>query len=150
LALAQSAQLSSDQAWDLVKQTMLGEKLEVKLKDGRKVKGEMILASDTGLSLSVKNQQAANFNRAEVRQVWRALLPDTDKQKFYQGIGGGVGALAGIAIAIAATQPGEPCGDCRGRGIGLAAAIIGMTTAGVLIGRKLGGGPKRILIYQAP
>jgi len=150
LALAQNAQLSSDQAWDLVKQTTLGEKLELKLKDGRKVKGEMILASDTGLSLSVKNQQAVNFNRGDVRQVWRALHPGSDKQKFYQGVGGGVGALAGIAIAIAATRPDEPCGDCRGRGIGMAAAIIGMTTAGALIGRKLGGGAKRILIYQAP
>jgi|SRR5262249_35987273 len=150
LALAQNAQLSSDQAWDLVKQTTLGEKLELKLKDGRKVKGEMIIASDTGLSLSAKKQQAVNFNRDEVRQVWRALRPDSDKQKLYQGVGGGVGALAGIAIAIAATQPGEPCGDCRGRGIGLASAVVGMTIAGALIGRKLGGAGKRILIYQAP
>jgi len=149
LALAQTSQLSSDQAWNLVKQTLLGEKLEVKLKDGRKVKGEMILASDSELSLSVKNQQAANFKRDEIQQVWRALLPDSDKQKLYQGVGVGVGLLGGIAIAVAASRPGEPCRDCRGRGIGLAAAIIGMTTAGALIGRKLAGG-KRILIYQAP
>ncbi len=63
LTLAQGAQLSSDRAWDLVKQTSLGEKLEVKLKEGRSVKGEMILASDSELSLSLKNQQAAEFKR---------------------------------------------------------------------------------------
>ncbi len=149
LALAQSSQLSSDQAWDLVKQTMFGEKLVVKLKDGRKVKGEKILVSDSELSLSIKNQQAAQFKRDEVLQVWRSLHPDPEKQRLYQGIGVGVGLLGGIAIAVAATRPGEPCFDCRGRGIGLTAAVIGMTTAGALVGRKLAGG-KRILIYQAP
>ena len=149
IALAQSAQLSSDQAWDLVKQTTLGEKLVVKLKDGRTVKGEKVLVSDTELSLSIKNQQAAQFNRDEIRQVWRSLRPDPEKQKLYQSLGFGVGLLGGIAIAVAASRSDEPCYDCRGRGIGLAAAVIGTTTAGALIGRKLAGG-KRILIYQAP
>src|SRR5262245_15115269 len=78
LALAQSSQLSSDQAWELIKQTTLGEKLEVKLKDGRKVKGEKILASDSELSLSIKNQQAAQFKRDEIRQVWQSLDPDPE------------------------------------------------------------------------
>src|SRR5215475_4029410 len=87
IALAQSAQLSSDQAWDLVKQTTLGEKLVVKLKDGRTVKGEKVLVSDTELSLSIKNQQAAQFKRDEIQQVWRSLLPDPEKQKLYQSLG---------------------------------------------------------------
>jgi len=150
LALAQSSQLSSNKAWDLVKETMLGEKLEVKLKDGRKVKGEKVLVSDSELSLSIKNQQAAQFKRDEILQVWRSLHPDPEKQRLYQGIGVGVGLLGGLAIAVAASRQGEPCYDCRGRGIGLTAAVVGMTTAGALIGRKLGGGGKRILIYQAP
>src|SRR5262249_39842611 len=85
LALAQSAQLSSDQAWDLVKQTSLGEMLEVKLKDGRKLKGEKILASDSELSISLKNQQAAQFGRDEIREVRRVMPKDYDKQRFYQG-----------------------------------------------------------------
>jgi len=148
LALAQSDQLSSDQAWELVKQTMVGEKLEVKLKDGRKVKGDKILVSDSELSLTLKNQQAAQIKRDEIRQVWRSN-PDPDKQRFYQGIGTGAGLLVGIAIALAA-YPDEPCyNDCGGRGIGIVAAIIGLTIVGALIGRKLSGG-KRILIYQAP
>jgi hypothetical protein len=32
----------------------------------------------------------------------------------------------------------------------MVAAVVGVTTAGALIGRKLGGGGKRMLIYQAP
>ncbi len=149
LALAQSDQLSSDQAWELVKQTTLGEKLEVKLKDGKKVKGEKVLVSDSELSLALKNQQAAQFKRDEIRQVWRWLRPDSDRQKFYQGLGTGAGVLAGVAIAVAAS-PNEGCyNDCGGRGVGIVAAIIGMTIVGALIGRKLAGG-KRILIYQAP
>lgn len=147
LALAQGTQLSSDQAWDLVKQTPLGEKLEVKLKEGRSVKGEMILASDSELSLSLKNQQAAEFKRDEIREVRRVLPPDPDKQKLYAGVGVGVGLITGIAIAI--SQSERYCGDCRGESVGAAAAIIGLTTGGAFLGRKLGSRGKRILIYRA-
>jgi len=150
LALAQSAQLSSDQAWDLVKQTLLGEKLEVKLKDGRKVKGEMILASDSELSLSLKNQQAAQFKRDEVREVRRVMPPDREKQRVYGSIGVGVGLIVGVGVALAISQSDRNCFDCRGRTIGLTTILVGFPIAGSLIGRKLGGGGKRILIYQAP
>jgi hypothetical protein len=150
LALAQSAQLSSNQAWDLVKETMLGEKLEVKLKDGRKVKGNKVLVSDSELTLTIKNQQAAQFKRDEIRQVWRSLPPDPDKRTIYGTVGLGVGLVGGIALAAAVSRSNDPCYDCRGRGVGMVAAVVGMTTAGALIGRKLGGGGKRMLIYQAP
>jgi hypothetical protein len=150
LALAQSSQLSSNQAWDLVKETTLGEKLEVKLKDGRKVKGDKVLVSDSELTLTLKNQQAAQFKRDEIRQVWRSLPPDPDKQRLYGTVGFGVGLVGGIALAAAVSRQNDPCYDCRGRGVGMVAAVIGVTTAGALIGRKLGGGGKRMLIYQAP
>ncbi len=150
LALAQNAQISSNRAWELVKETELGEKLELKLKDGRKVKGEKVLASDSELSLTLKNRQAAQFKRDEIQQVWRSLRPDPDKQRFYQGVGTGLGLLAGLAIAVGASRSNEPCyNGCRGRTIGLVATITGMGIAGALIGRKLSGG-KKILIYQAP
>jgi hypothetical protein len=149
VALAQTAQLSSDQAWELVKETELGEKLELRLKDNRKVKGEKVLASDSELSLTFKNQQAVQFKRDEIRQVWRSLRPDPDKQRFYQGVGTGVGLIAGLAIAIGASQSNESCYDCRGRAVGLVTAAVGMTLAGSFIGRKLAGG-KKILVYQAP
>jgi hypothetical protein len=148
LASAQGAQLSSDQAWDLVKQTPLGEKLEVKLKDGRSAKGEMILASDSELSLSLKNQQAAEFKRDEIREVRRVLPPDPDKQKLFAGIGVGIGLMAGLAIAI--SQAERYCGDCREEKVGVAVAMVALPVGGALIGRKLGGRGKRILIYQAP
>lgn len=147
LALAQGAQLSSDQAWDLVKQTPLGEKLEVKLKDGRSAKGEMILASDSELSLSLKNQQAAEFKRNEIREVRRLLPPDPDKQKLFAGIGVGIGLMAGLAIAV--SQAERYCGDCRGERVGVVAAIVGLPIGGALLGRKLGSRGKRILIYRA-
>jgi len=146
LALAQGAQLSSDQAWDLVKQTPLGEKLEVKLKDGRSAKGEMILASDSELSLSLKNQQAAEFKRNEIREVRRVLPPDPDKQKLFAGIGVGIGLMAGLAIAI--SQAERYCGDCQDERVGVAVAIVGLPVGGALLGRKLGSRGKRILIYR--
>jgi hypothetical protein len=148
LALAQTVQLSSDEAWALVKETTLGERLEVKLKDGRNVKGEKVLVSDSELSLSIKNQQAAQFKRDEIRQVWRSMRPDRDKRKLYQGIGTGLGLLGGLAIVIGASRETQPCNGCRGRAIGLTSAVVGLTIVGALIGRKLAGG-KRMLIYQA-
>ncbi|MGH9766332.1 MAG: hypothetical protein ACREAB_02760 [Blastocatellia bacterium] len=150
LALAQSAQLSSDQAWDLVKQTMLGEKLEVKLKDGRKVKGEMVLASDSELSLSLKNQQAAQFKRDEVREVRRVLPSDSDKKRFYSGVGVGAGLIVGVGVALAISQSNRDCHDCRGRAMGLTTVLVGFPVIGSMIGRKLGGSGKRILLYKAP
>jgi hypothetical protein len=149
LALAQDAQLSSDQAWELVKETRLGEKLELKLKDGKKLKGEKVLASDTELSLTLKNRQPAQLKRAEIEQVWRTLRADRGKQKFYQGIGTGLGLLAGLAIAVGASRSNGSCYDCRGRAVGSIVAPIGLSIAGALIGRKLAGG-KKIMIYQAP
>ena len=150
LALAQSAQLSSNQAWDLVKDTTLGEKLWVKLKDGRKLKGEKVLVSDSELSLTIKNQQVTQFKRDEIGQVWRSLPPDSEKQRLYGAIGLGAGLVGGIALAAAIARTNDSCYNCTGRGIGLVAAIVGVTTAGTLIGRKLGGSGKRMLIYQAP
>jgi hypothetical protein len=147
LTLAQSTQLSSAQAWELVKRTPFGEKLEVKLKDGRSVKGEMILASASELSLSLKTQQAAELKRAEIREVRRILPPDPDKQKLFAGIGVGVGLIAGLALAI--SQAERYCGDCRDEKVGVAAAMVGLPVGGALLGRKLGSRGKRILIYQA-
>jgi hypothetical protein len=149
LALGQTPQLSSDQAWELVKESNLGETLELKLKDGKKVKGEKVLASDTELSLTLKNKQPAQFKRDEIREVWRSLRPDRSKQKFYQGVGTGVGLLAGLAIAIGASRSDRSCYDCRGRSVGIVTSIVGMTILGSLVGRKLSRG-KKIMIYHAP
>ncbi len=106
LALAPSAHLSSDQAWELVRQTPLGEKLEVKLKGGSKVKGEMIIASDSELSLSVKNQQTAQLRRGEIREVRRFLPPDPDKQKLCAGIGVGDGRSRPAVVDARRCQAG--------------------------------------------
>jgi hypothetical protein len=147
LALAQNAQLSSDQAWELVKETTLGEKLELRLKDGRRVRGEKVLASDSELSLTLNNQQTAQFKRDEIRQVWRSLRPDPNTQRFYQGVGTAIGLVAGVAIAVGISRSDKRCSDCEGRAVGMVAATVGMAIAGSLIGRKLSGG-KKMLIYQ--
>lgn len=147
LGMAQGTQLSSDQAWALVKQTPLGDTLEVRLKTGETVNGEMILASDTELSLSIK-QQTRQLKRDGLREVRRILPPNPDKQKLYAGIGAGIGLMAGLSLSV--SQSERYCGDCRGTRTGLLAALVGLPIAGSLIGRKLGGRGKRIVIYQAP
>src|SRR5262249_52263837 len=121
-----------------------------KLKDGRKVKGEKVLISDSELTLTLKKQRAVQFKRDDIRQVWRSMPPDPDKRSIYGAVGLGAGIVGGIAVAAAIGRSSGSCYDCRGRGIGMVAAIVGITTAGSLIGRKLGGSGKRMLIYEAP
>lgn len=144
-ALAQGTN-TPPQTWDAVQQTPAGEKLSVQTRDGKKVLGDMVSASDTTLWLEERQQPRA-LQRADIQKVWRVAPPSRSKQKFYSGIGTGVGLFAGLALAISQTE--VQCGDCTGTKVGIVAAIIGFPVGGAIIGRALARG-KRILIYYAP
>jgi hypothetical protein len=143
----QSQQTASDQAWEPVKQLSTGEKLIVELKDGRKIQGRILSVSDQELSVSLK-QQITTVKREETRKIWRVSPPDPDDQKLYAGIGTGAGLMVGLALTLSLAQ--QQCGDCTGTKAGVVALLVGLPTAGALIGRKIGSRGERIIIYQAP
>lgn len=132
--------------WDAVRQMPAGEKLQVQTKQGNKVTGQVVSASDAELWLEQK-QQVRAIARDEISKVWRIAPPSRSKQQFYSGIGVGVGLIAGLALAV--SQIDVQCGECSGTKVGLTAAIIGFPVGGAIAGRALARG-KRILIYYAP
>jgi hypothetical protein len=66
LALAQQA---SSNDWAVVRQLRTNEKLVVKKMDGKELKGEMIEASDTALTID-RDGKPLSIPRSDVRQVY--------------------------------------------------------------------------------
>ena len=66
LALAQEA---SSNSWTVVQQLKTNEKLVVRKKDGKELKGEMIEASDTALTID-RDGKPLSIPRSDVRQVY--------------------------------------------------------------------------------
>ena len=95
VALAQSSSLSE---WSSVQQLKTNEKLVVKQKDGKELKGAMIEATDTALTIDRTGKPFA-IARADVRQV---LVVEGKAQKGkWALIGAGIGAGAGAGIGAA-------------------------------------------------
>jgi hypothetical protein len=92
LALAQ--QVSSND-WAVVRQLRTNEKLVVKKMDGKELKGEMIEASDTALTID-RDGKPLSIPRSDVRQVY-VISGKASKGKWAL-IGAGIGAGAGTGI----------------------------------------------------
>ena len=147
-ALASGAAARGDD-WASVTALSPGEKLVVDLKDGRTVKGKLSRVSDEGLSLDGKGG-AADVRRESVLRVY--LVTGGTRRKSAL-IGAAVGAGAGAAWgARYATESLDSFSRNRGRAVAgtslLAAGVFG--GVGALIGRALGRGESRELIYRAP
>jgi len=104
--------------------------------------------SDTELVIERKGKNLS-FTRDEVKNIWRVAPPNRRKKVIFAAIGGSVGAIFGMGIAISLAF--NPCnGSCAGEETGALAAAIGLPVAGVFAGRALAGSGKRTLIYSAP
>lgn len=138
LAFAQAS--SSD--WSVVQQLRTSEDLVIKLKYGRQVKGEMIEASETTLTID-DDGKPVRIPRAEVRQVH--VIERKAKKGKWAWIGTGIGAGTGAAIGavkyserVDDSQLWIPVGLMFGAGIGAA--------TGFLVGANR---RKRTMIYDA-
>jgi hypothetical protein len=138
-----------NQSWDELRQLQAGEKLRVERKTAKKkVSGNFVSLSDVELVIKRKKKYES-FSRDEVKNVWRVAPPSHTKQVIFGTIGGGLGVLFGVplAIGLAFKQCGGSCAD---EGVGVVALLIGLPVAGALIGHKMAGNGKRTLIYSAP
>lgn len=139
LAFAQSASISD---WAAVQQLKTNAKLLVKQKDGKELKGEMIEATDTTLTIDRKGKPVS-IARADVRQV---LVIEGKAQKGkWALIGAGIGAGAGAGIGAVKYSPNSddselwiPVGLMFGAGAG--------AVSGFLFGQST---RKRVLVYAA-
>jgi hypothetical protein len=140
LVFAQQAGSFSD--WGAVQRIRTNEKLFVRQKNGKELKGEMIEASDTALTID-RDGKPLIIPRSDVRQVY--VVHGKAQKGKWALIGAGVGAGVGAAIGYAKYSPSHddseiwvPVGLLFGTGIGAASGLVfGQTSR------------KRDLIYAA-
>ena len=132
--------------WAGLKMVAAGSKIDVKLKNGKRVKGKLISVSDRALSFSDRNKQL-EINRDDIFSIHEMSGITAKKATL---IGAGVGAAIGASIGISGADPTSDCLLCFNKQEG--AAIFGIPGAGVgaLTGFVYGKlRHKRALIYQA-
>jgi hypothetical protein len=126
-------------SWDAVKAVPPGDQVVARLRNGQTMKGWMISASDTVLTLEGR-KNTTDVNRGDVLKVYRVVKKsDTKGVLLGLGIGTGVGVLLG---ALAEPENSDDPG--------LAALILGLLGAGIGsgMGAAISGRTKRMLIYE--
>ncbi len=143
--LAQDADQTTFGTWDAVKAIQPGQKLALKLKNGRDVKGTLNNATDSGITLG-RGSKAVTIGRDEVQRIFLETKMSSGRPALLGAlIGAGIGA-GGIAIAAAADDTGGTDGELTGVVIGVALAGAGV---GALIGSIFRNKKKLTLIYEA-
>jgi hypothetical protein len=134
------AQSLSD--WAAVQHIRTNEKLLVRQKNGKELRGEMIEASETTLTID-RDGKPLSIPRADVRQVY--IVEGRAQKGKWALIGAGVGSGAGAAIGYAKYSPESddselwiPVGLMFGAGIG--------AVSGLLFGQSA---RKRTMVYAA-
>ena len=125
--LAFSQQTASLSEWTAVQKIKTNERLLVRQKNGKEIKGEMIEASDTTLTID-RDGKPFSIARGDVRQVY--VVSGTAQKGKWALIGAGIGAGTGAGIGYAKYSPNSddseiyiPIGLLIGAGSG---AIGGM------------------------
>jgi len=125
-----------------VQQIKTNEKLFVRQKNGNEIKGEMIEASDSALTID-RDGKPLSIPRANVRQVY--IVEGKAQKGKWALIGAGVGAGAGAGVGAVKYSPNRddseiwiPVGLMFGAGIG--------AVSGLLFGQST---RKRTLVYAA-
>ena len=133
--------------WSRVTSVPTGNKLSVKLKNGKKIDGTFSSATDTSLTLLVKNA-STDVKRDDIRTVHQVGGTSVTKSTLI-GLGAGAGAGAILGAVGAATDDDNSFGDIND---GVAAGIVTVlgATAGAITGFVIGmTRKKRVLLYEA-
>lgn len=135
------AQASSND-WTVVQRIRTDEKLIVKQMNGKEVKGSMIEATDTTLTID-RNGKPFGIPRADVRQV--SVIHGKAQKGKWALIGAGVGAGVGGAIGYAKYSPERDDSELWFP-VGLMFGAGGGAISGLLFGQST---RKRVMVYDA-
>jgi len=145
-AVLAQARSGSNRDWAVVMAVQPGEKLAIKLKNGRTVEGKLSSVSETGLALA-SGGKTAEIQREDAQQVYRIAGASPGRPTL---IGTAIGAAGGAGLGATAggCRPGEFICFDRSRTIPVG-AVVG-AGGGALIGFSIGKARhKRTLIYEA-
>jgi len=149
-SLAQATDPVATGMWAGVERVPPGEKLIVKLKDGKKVKGTLSSVSDTGLTLA-RGKRTTDLEREKVFQVYRLVRKSARTPALWGAISGlaGGGVLGLILYGADAGPFYDPENESVGAVFGSVAGI-GAMGAGVggVAGYALAKRKRRVLIYD--
>jgi hypothetical protein len=138
--LAQQARSTNE--WSAIQQLKTNEKLVVKRKDGKEIKGRMIEATDAVLTID-RDGKPFTVARAEVRQVY--LISGQAEKGKWALIGAGIGAGTGTGIGAVKYSPNRDDSE-----IWISMGLLIGTGAGALGGMVFGQSKrKRILVYDS-
>ena len=122
------SQRASSNNWAVVQQIRTSEDLIVKKMDGKQIKGEMIEANETTLTID-DDGKPVSISRPDVRQVY--VIEGKAKKGKWAWIGTGIGAGAGAAIGAAKYSDAVddsfiyvPMGMLIGSGIGAVSGLV--------------------------
>ncbi len=139
--LAFSQQASSND-WTVVQQIKTNEKILVKQKNGKEVKGLMIEATDTTLTID-RAGKPFGIPRADVRQVY--VIEGKAQKGKWALIGAGVGAGVGAAIGRSKYSPDRDDSE-----IWTTVGLLFGTGAGAAGGLLFGTSTrKRVMVFDA-
>ena len=135
---------SSTTDWSRLNLLESGNKIVVKLKNGKSYEGKLNSVSDSTLSLTVKSS-SQELKREEVITVHRVTKRSATKGTLIgAGVGAGAGAITGVAVGDN-SDGFDKFDQAATAALTILGAGVGAVT-GFLIGRS---GRKRELIYQA-
>jgi hypothetical protein len=130
--------------WGCVQCLTAGEKVELRMKSGRKLDGTVLAASDTTLTLT-RRDKTEDFSNKDIQRIYR-MEGRSYARTIYLGAGVGAGIGAGIGLTLYLPHSDDIVGwivpvlALIGAGIGaLAGAIAG----------AINGGRKRVLVYES-
>lgn len=139
--LAFAQQSTSTNNWSAVQQLKTNERLVVKQKSGKELKGLMIEATDTTLTID-RDGKPVSIPRADVRQVY--VIEGKAAKGKWAAIGAGIGAGAGTGIGYGKYSPDSDDSEVyivMGLLIGAGAGAVG----GLLFGQTK---RKRVMVYS--
>src|SRR6185503_16141896 len=134
-------QQASSNDWTVVQQIRTDEKVLVKQSNGKDVKGSMIEATDTRLTID-RDGKPFSIPRADVRQVY--VIKGKAQKGKWALIGAGVGAGVGGAIGYAKYSPDRDDSELWFP-VGLMFGAAGGAVSGLLFGQST---RKRVMVYD--
>jgi hypothetical protein len=133
-------QTATDEAWNAVKTVPIAKQVEVRLKSGKRLKGELAGVTESAVLLSRKNQ-ITELHRSDISQILLAVSERSRKKSAAAGAGAGAGVAA---LLFAAGSEGDASAELIVR------VVVFCSAVGALIGwafpTKM---TKWVVIYQA-